>query len=67
MISYIAFDCTQPSNVKNVLASAFERLVASLKVAAPRLSQPEDLRQIVIVLQVPSLLHSFRFQALNLV
>jgi len=45
-----------PANVRNVLASAFERLVASLKVAAPRLSQPESLRQVVIVLQSPMLL-----------
>jgi ubiquitin-protein ligase E3 A len=45
-----------PANVRNALASAFERLVASLKVAAPRLVQPESLRQVVTVLQSPMLL-----------
>lgn len=39
-------------NVRNVLASAFERLVSSLKVSAPGLSKPKDLRQVLIVLQV---------------
>lgn len=39
-------------SVRNALVNAFERLVASLKVSAPRLVQPESLRQVVIVLQV---------------
>lgn len=45
-----------PLEVKNALATAFARLVTSLKVDAPCLTRAESLRQILIVLQSPMLL-----------